>query len=205
MPHTADPHGCARIWLLGFFGEFFMYVFSSLPMMPTLTCSEVFRASTPNMCCCRHKPCNRELSDWSGFSELRAEAASLNSAAAAGSHEKWMHETYGQDSVWINDEGMNPVRPGGVRLGARRRSIRPPSGVPTNQTLKKSRAVLKVNSESIQNAECLFSSRASGSPSQTRLTRTWFCNQLSSQGPPTLHCNNQTGSFGGAEVTHQSP
>lgn len=68
MPHTADPHGCARIWLLFFFGgSLCMLCFSSLPMMPMLTCSEVFRASTPNMCCCCHKPCNRELSHWSDF------------------------------------------------------------------------------------------------------------------------------------------
>lgn len=155
MPHTADPHGCARIWLLGFFGgEFFMYVmFLLTPYDANVNLQWSVRGLDAS-----NTPCNGELSDWSGFSELRAEAASLNSAAAAGSHEKWMYETYGQDSVWINDEGMNPVRPGGVRLGARRRSIRPPSGVPTNQTLKKSRAVLKVNSESIQNAECLFSS-----------------------------------------------
>lgn len=64
MPHTADPHGCARIWLLGFLGGCIYVMFL---LTPYGTCSEVFRASAPNKCCCCHKPCNREWSDWSLF------------------------------------------------------------------------------------------------------------------------------------------
>lgn len=122
-PHIADPHGCARIWLRVFFWEVpsasFLLQFHT-PQWRVQSLDD--KAET---CRCRLSVAEREPPNRSGSSGPRAAAARPNLAAAAGSHEKWMCETYGQDSVWINDEGMNPVCPGGVRLRARRRSIRP--------------------------------------------------------------------------------
>lgn len=96
----------------------FTYLLSSLTVMSIWTCSEVLGPldgkPETRVAAAVNKTSVSRLTEVV-LSALSAEAVSLNSAAAAaavaaaeGSHEKWMCETYGQDSAWINDEGMNP-------------------------------------------------------------------------------------------------
>lgn len=151
----------------------YMLCFSSLPMVPAVKCSEPRRQT----CCCCHKPCNREWSDWSVFPswglKLRAWTRQQRRARMKNECMKhtvktacelmmkgWIRSVQEAFALALAEDPSGPV------WSSHQSNAQEKSG--------SSQSLFRFNSKRL---------RVSRVSLTTKLTLTWFCNQLSSQGP----------------------